>query len=259
MKSLLKKILPAKLTSFIARHLQAERDHLTNLKFSAPLLEMNIIGVTSKDYENYKYIREAEHQIGRFINMQKILKEIEDTSLIGDLVEFGTWQGQGLRLFDLAITHKTNRKLVGIDSFEGLPETSTVWHKGTFSNTSKDMVAKTLDSNIKNFDSVELIQGWFDNPSVANELYEKVKDISIVHLDADLASSTTTALNILEKYMEGRTSPMFLLFDDWGCHPNEVPEAFNSWLASVKSKYNIQEEIVGYTNLTRYFKLNFKN
>ena len=41
-------------------------------------------------------------------------------------MEFGTWQGQGLRLFDLALNKKIKKKMIGIDSFEGLPESSTI-------------------------------------------------------------------------------------------------------------------------------------
>ena len=105
-------------------------------KFKGRMLNLNILGVTVDTYEKYKFCREAEHQIGRFLNMQKVLNEIEINNIRGDIVEFGTWQGQGLMLFDIALSKKTQRKLIGIDSFEGLPETSTIWKKGDFSNTS---------------------------------------------------------------------------------------------------------------------------
>jgi hypothetical protein len=257
MKKIIKFLLPNRILIFLSQHFHLEKQKWVNKKFTGKRLNHNILNVTSKTYENYKSYREAEHQIGRFLNMQKILKEIEENEIPGDLVEFGTWQGQGLILFDLALSKKTHRNLIGIDSFEGLPESSTIWKKGDFSNTSLAKVNEKLKDNIKFFNKVILIQGWFNNPSVANELYQKTQDVSIFHLDADLGSSTAMALEIIEKYLNNRKNPLYLLFDDWGCHSDEVPEAFYSWLKVVKLKYKIEEQIFSTTNLSRYYKLNF--
>ena len=105
---------------------------------------------------------------------------------------------------------------------------------------------------------MRLIKGWFDDPEVAKNLYKVVEDVAIVHLDADLGSSTLQALKVLEPYFQKRTQPMFLLFDDWGCHPNEVPEAFNTWFDGARTRYNVKADMVCYTNLTRYYELKFE-
>ena len=118
--------------------------------------------------------------------------------------------------------------MLGIDIFEGLPESSTIWVKRTFANTCFELVSKELKSQIKNFSDVALIKGWFNDPLVAKKLYEKVQDIAIVHFDADLGSSTLDALKIIEPYFKNRKQPIYF-FDDWGCHPNEVRK-LNKWL-----------------------------
>lgn len=255
---ILKNLIPLEIQELIARHLQAERSYRINKKYSGIQLEDSIKNVDESTYEKYKNYREAEHQIGRFLNMKKILQKVKDMHISGDLVEFGTWQGQGLRFFDIAVDNKIDKKMIGIDSFKGLPESSTVWKKGSFSNTSYESVEKKLAALTKNFSNVTLIKGLFNDPGVAKSLYDKVNDIAIVHLDADLGSSTIEALIMLEPYLENRKQPMYFLFDDWGCHPNEVPEAFDKWMSEAESKYGIQAEMLYFTNLTRYYEISFR-
>ena len=190
--------------------------------------------------------------------MQKILKIVGERNLAGDIVEFGTWQGQGLRLLDLAAYKKFEKKLIGIDSFQGLPTSSTIWQKGAFSNTSVQKVERNIIEKIESFSGASLIEGWFDDPAVAEKLYSDVSEIAVVHLDADLGVSTLQALKVLEPYFKTRKQPMFLLFDDWGCHPNEVPDAFNAWLNEAQSSFGVKAEVVCFTNLTRYYELSFE-
>jgi hypothetical protein len=39
---------------------------------------------------------------------------------------------------------KIERKLIGIDSFEDLPESSTIWIKGAFNKTSIELAQKNI-------------------------------------------------------------------------------------------------------------------
>lgn len=247
------------LKAFMRRHAKCELSYWMNLRYRGSNINKVIMSATPETYTKLRRYPEAEHQIGRFLNMKQIINEVEQDSVPGDLVEFGTWQGQGLILFDLCAEGKIRRKLIGIDSFEGLPETSTIWKKETFNDTSYKYVSERLHSAVKNFESVQLIQGWFDDPHVSENLYKLVDKVSIVHLDADLGSSTRTALKLIEHYMNDRHEPMYLLFDDWGCHPNEVPDAFHDWLSASRVKYNFKETVISTTNLTRYYRLDFGN
>ena len=245
--------------SLVLRHMFIEKDFWINRKYSGSHLNKNILFANLDTYNKYKKFKEAEHQIGRFLNMKKILLEVENSKIKGDLLEFGTWQGQSLILFDLAMQNKSEKMLIGVDSFKGLPHSSHNWIKGGFSNTNKDILLKNLNKNITNFKGVDLIEGWYDDPKTIEKIYYKVKDICAVHLDCDLGSSTTTALKIIERYLIDRVEPLFILFDDWGIHHKEVPDAFNSWLEKVVPKYKIKAKVIYYTKFTRYYKLSFYN
>ncbi len=215
--------------------------------------------VSAEFYVTHRKVREVEHQVGRFLNMRKIADEIMANDFAGDIVEFGTWQGLALTILELCFRgDPTPRRLIGIDSFEGLPETSTVWDKGQFKNTSREIAERNIERRISAGRSFTLIKGWFSDPEVAVKLKSICKSICLVHFDADLASSTTDALRIIEPYLVERVQPMFFLFDDWGCHQDEVPEAFLAWLEYAKPKFGIRAEKLYTTNLTRYYRISLK-
>jgi hypothetical protein len=188
--------------------------------------------------------------------MKDIITEIKKDDIDGDVLEFGTWQGLGLLIINLCFGNH-NRKLIGIDSFEGLPETSTVWEKGQFNNTTLNLTQKNIATNSSNKESFKLIKGWFNDKSVSQSLYKETNNIALIHFDADLGSSTTQALKIIEPYLKNRSKPIYFLFDDWGCHQDEVPDAFFDWLKTAQLTYKIQALKMSTTRLTRYYKIIF--
>jgi hypothetical protein len=256
MKDILKNWCPV-LVDFLGRHIALEKAHKINRKFKGRRALNEVANLKHSDYERLSKYREAEHQCGRFLNMKLVASLIEQLELQGDVVEFGTWQGYGLALIDRSFGKKTNRQMIGIDSFEGLPESSTIWSRHAFNDTSVEGVKNYLDNNLKNFSNCSLIQGWFDDPAVKEALYLKTKSIALVHFDADLGSSTAQALSVIEPYLVDRSDPLFLCFDDWGCHPDEVPDAYYKWEAVAADKYKFKTEKICSSNLTRYFKLSF--
>lgn len=217
---------------------------------------INYYELSNENYKKFSHIPEAEHQIGRLMNLEKIVKTIRDENIPGDFVEFGTFQG--LFLIWLArfrnkygLNHK---KIIGIDSFEGLPIDSNFWKKGQFGNTDKSFVLRNIRDNLNPVESsnVELIQGWFSDQNVKESLHKKAQEISLIHFDADLKVSTDQALEIVDPYLY-KGNAQFFLFDDWGCHPEEVPKSFYNW----KSKHqNISCYEISSTNLTKYFRIN---
>ncbi len=230
--------------------------------------EMEYI-LSSNDF-NYQFlfdnnhIKEIEHQVGRYLNMQKIFTDLDingKNSIKGDVVEFGTWQGLGLIYFSRLLGDNiNNRKIIGIDSFEGLPHNSTIWRKGLFSNTEIESVFTNFNKYAdQRFcrDNILLIKGWFNSVNVKTLLENQVKKIALIHFDADLGSSTTEALTLVEPYLLKYKEPVYFLFDDWGCHPDEVPAAFTSWVQQFTKKIPITVEYVSSTRFTRYFKINF--
>jgi hypothetical protein len=209
--------------------------------------------------EEYSQIIEVEHQVGRYLNMRNIFNQLEVQNVEGDIVEFGTWQGLGLIYFSRLLGSNINRrKLVGIDSFEGLPESSTIWRKGDFNNTALeyayDNVNRYADPRFRKED-ILLIKGWFGDEKTSQQLNNQVRKIALVHFDADLGSSTAKALKMIEPYLNDGVGSFYFLFDDWGCHPDEVPDAFFSWLDDFKKTRLIVVEKISSTRFTRYYKI----
>jgi hypothetical protein len=74
---------------------------------------------------------------------------------------------------------------------------------------------------------------------VGKHLYSTCKEIALIHCDADLGSSTTQALALIEPYLAYRIKPIYLFFDNWGCHLDEVPDAFLIWLQSAITEFKM--------------------
>ena len=216
----------------------------------------------SEFYESNKHIPEIEHQVGRFINMCKIANQLipENKQTV---VEFGTFQGLGLLLLDLAfnlrpdpLRNGSNQNFIGIDTFLGLPESSTVWTKGQFSNTSLDICEKNIRKWINPLSKLELIQGRFNDSNVIMRL-SKYHDISVFHFDADLGSSTEEALQVVKLFLSTKQESVYFLFDDWGCHPDEVPDAFHTWCLNNQNSLNFSVTKISSTKFTRYYRIDF--
>lgn len=222
----------------------------------------NLKTLTSQEYTKYNHISEFEHQAGRFLNMQKIAKEVSLDNLGGDVIEFGTWQGLGLCMLSQSFDQDTTfRNFIGIDSFQGLPNSSTIWKENTFNNTSTEVVRSNFSrySHNKTFHKLVLIESLFNKIGLAKELKEITKNVSIIHFDADLGNSTWDALKVSEMLLNSSSQPVYYLFDDWGWHPDEVPEAFYDWKADF-SKYNIINTTkICSTRYSRYYKVTTKN
>jgi len=183
------------------------------------------------------------------------------------ITEFGVYKGFSL----LWLTRYRDRylpgaEIVAVDSFEGLPESSTIWKKGSFSDTSYESVVKTLErfthvSDILNHNkNIKIIKGKFSEQQVSAALEDALhpagespdKFMLIAHIDCDLGSSATEALGALDKAGAFKTKKFFLLFDDWYNHPDEIPKAFEEFI-SVRSNWKVKE--IFSTKLTRYFEV----
>lgn len=217
--------------------------------------------VTREEFvEISQFNRESEHQAGRYINWRDIANEIQANNLAGDIIEFGTHRGTGLLMLAQCFENSLcPRQFFGIDSFEGLPESSTIWVKGKFNDTSEDLTLEKIESRFPKNSMLRyhLIKGWFNEQHVSNELYAKCSNPILVHFDADLGSSTTTALTIMEHYLVDRKDPIYFCFDDWGCHPDEVPVAWAAWIHQAADKFKLSAEEISSTYLTKNFRLSF--
>ena len=129
----------------------------------------------------------SEQEEEFFISKLKSVESIE-----GDVVEFGVFKGGSL----LAMAKNTNKKIYGLDTFEGLPKPNKEIdgersYVIKMNNTNIFAVQNMLDKN--NIKNVELMQGLFKDTIL--EL--KDKRFSFAYVDCDLYEGTKQALEFL--------------------------------------------------------------
>lgn len=219
-------------------------------QFDKVIQRVDSVGTQQKlQLMNY---REAEHQLSRFENFENIANELKKNGSSGDVIEFGTWQGLGITLLAKALGSSIPRKFVGIDAFEGLPDTSTGWQKGQFSNTSADLCKQNILRHLNHVHKLELIECWFDDPDLQNKIQEASENVNIIHFDCDLGLSLTTALPLIEHLLVGNNQ-VYLVFDDWGCYPDEIPDAFFLWEYKFSERTGIKMKKFSSSKLTRTY------
>jgi O-methyltransferase len=118
-------------------------------------------------------------------------------------LEFGVFRGDSLRFWAGMLRHPQT-SFAGFDSFEGLPEDwGFMAKKGTFDV--KGQIPKIDDPRVK------CIKGWFSDtlPGFLKSFVQA--PTLIIHLDADLYSSTIYILQQLQPFIRDGT---FLIFDE---------------------------------------------
>lgn len=141
-------------------------------------------------------------------------------------LEFGVWHGESMRLWSSVLSNPASA-LHGFDSFEGLPEDWDEVHPaGTFD----------LGGHIPTFSDprITLHSGWFSDTLPAFQAPAGF-DHTVIHLDADLYSSTKCVLDWLV------TQPIFrpgltLIFDEFMDPAHEL-RAFDEFLQATGAQF----------------------
>ena len=205
---------------------------------------------------------ELEHQIGRLRNFKRIVGEIAAASLPGDVAEFGTWRGFSLHWLAFLFERQGifDKKLIGVDGFVGLPGSEGVFSQGHFHNTSQTSVRTNLAASTDLYDLTKknvFIEKFLykEKDAVLSRFRELgVRQLVLVHLDADLTSSTLEILDIL-KSGGLLADTVYLLFDDWGCDTN-LARTVEAALKRDFAGWTITEH--SHSKLTKNFKLRRK-
>lgn len=179
-----------------------------------------------------------------------------DPAAFGDYLEFGVSRGSSLACVHkvLAEAGMTQARLVGFDSFQGMPSGSEAegWTEGDFhstlSATRRHLAGKGVDLN-----RVELVEGWFDdtlNDGTRDRL--NLARAGLIMIDCDIYSASKQALEFSEPFIGEQA---VIMFDDWGwaerMGKTGQKEAFAEFLAAHPSlKAN---EIMGYNASSRVF------
>lgn len=142
------------------------------------------------------------------------------------ILEFGVYMGHSLqRIADYVKDHELQNVVVaGFDSFEGLPHDwpNTVCKKGQFST----------DGKIPEIPGTAIYPGWFD-ATIPQYLQDfPTMPVGLLHLDADLHSSTQTILRGLNHLIVPGT---VIVCDEWTYNfaekrDDQEQRAFKEWL-----------------------------
>jgi hypothetical protein len=141
----------------------------------------------------------------------------------GAIVEFGVFEGASTRVLRDELWRRiwwdpatARRRIHAFDSFEGLPEGYEALPAGTFATRVPRLVG------------VDVVVGRFED-SLDDEVARRVGPVALAHFDADLESSTQTALDWLTPLL-GPGS--ILCFDEFiGDDPAEA-RALARWMES---------------------------
>jgi hypothetical protein len=234
--------------------LSFDRKHDKKISFIYNPLDLN-----TEYYDRIKNIddSELEHQIGRLTNFKNIIKKCQN--LEGDFIEFGVWQG--FSTFWIAYFLERNaiftKKIVGLDSFSGLPYADGIFDKFAFSNTSLKLCKKNL------LDSKLLYPLIKKNILIGKFLYSQKKSIisffkknkiskfCFIHIDCDVSESVKEIFEILSS---GNliADECYILFDDYGCE-TKLKITTDDIFEKMKSEWDISVD--SSTKLTKNFLL----
>jgi hypothetical protein len=140
-------------------------------------------------------------------------------------LEFGVWMGASMRYWSNLLQNSKSH-LHGFDSFEGLPENWLANHpKGAFST----------DGQVPTFDDsrVRLFKGWFQDTLPLYSL--PPHDVLVLHMDADLYSSTIFVLQTLKDAICPGT---YVLFDEFADRYSEL-RAFDEFLCDSNVRFSL--------------------
>jgi len=154
-----------------------------------------------------------------------------------DFLEFGVFRGDSLREWSALNQHAESR-FYGFDSFEGLPD---AWRKGQGKGhfDVDGAIPKIAD------DRVNLIKGWFDEtiPDFVRSFTPKNR--LLLHLDADLYSSTLVPLVYFARYLQAGS---LVIFDEFYDRNHEF-KAFQDFLKISKHRYRLVCQMENYAKV----------
>jgi hypothetical protein len=166
----------------------------------------------------------------------------------GTILEFGVGNGRSYYEFAREICKGWNCKLIGFDSFQGmpkepdnvrrlrLPQGGYKYPEGVFCfspSVTEDRLKKL--GIIRPDERFKFVPGWFKD-TLTIELQQTISDLIFVNVDCDIYTSTVTVLNFIRPLLQVGT---LIYFDDWYQSENGQPvnpitfgegKAFAEWI-----------------------------
>lgn len=186
--------------------------------------------------------------------------------LRGDYVEFGVFQGHSMvrayraaeawtrQLLNGRADHLVDdkaalrervqalwaeRRFIGFDSFEGMPEPTgvdrerVIWKPGTFEIAPEEFFRRVEGAGVPD-EKLLAVKGFF-HETLVPEMREHIglDRVAVVHIDSDLYESARLALEFVTPALQNGTA---ILFDEWFAyrgHPDQGEQlAFREWQAA---------------------------
>ena len=142
-------------------------------------------------------------------------------------LEFGVFRGSTIN----NMSNYTKDTVYGFDSFEGLPE---FWREGF------DAGAFNLEGQLPSVNNnVELIKGWFTETLPTFLEAHPSSNITLLHIDCDLYSSTKYVLDTCRYFIKPGCIVVFdelINYDGWDGDNGEF-RAFNEWVQENDIKF----------------------
>lgn len=211
--------------------------------FSKPLVTMAYISRLSKwvrqtPEPGYNDFYTKHHDYNKRYELYKHVLQSESLSSIY-YIEFGVAQGHSFKWWVDNIK-SIDSKFVGFDTFSGLPEDWGYFKKG-------DMSANDSFPDI-NDERCRFVKGIFQEtvPSFLKEFKTDLR--KVIHMDADIYTSTLFALTMMGPYLN---KDDILIFDEFNVPLHEF-KAFTEFISS----YYVKVKVIGAAN--NYYQTAFK-
>lgn len=158
-----------------------------------------------------------------------VLRHILASHPPGYAVEFGVEKAVSLKLI------AAHMPVVGFDSFEGLPEQwRPEYPKGALKVRPPDPVPNAT-----------IVAGWFDDTLPTFD-FAALEPIGLIHFDADLYSSTATALKHVGPHI---TSGTICVFDEYHGYPQAELHEQRAWWDHVV-RHHLEWDVIGHAEQT---------
>jgi O-methyltransferase len=161
---------------------------------------------------SYAILKGPFHELMRtpkFANRELLWSDCIETRIGRDVeityVEFGVYKGDSIRHIS-GLNRNPGSIFIGLDSFEGLPDSWGALPKGSYS--AQDKIPNIADSR------VSFIKGWFQDTWDKLDSQIQSRSNLVVHYDADIYSSTLFALSKID----GLHQEYFAIFDEFTGH-----------------------------------------
>lgn len=190
---------------------------LQNVGLLAPLRKIKAKYFTPRGIGSWNPLIPEQEFSGSVRRAVKKLLEVQETGSVGSYLEFGVSRGTSMS----AVFHVLNEfslndvRLIGFDSFEGMPQGSEKegWAPGLYHST-LNATTKYLQNKGVDMHRVQLIKGWFqDTLSPETKQQLNITKAGIIMIDCDIYSASKTALNFSIPLIKDHA---VIIFDDWG-------------------------------------------